>query len=74
MDIEDQFSFGHLLLQERKCRTCGVIKDLVDGYYKTRKGSGPSAYAYECKSCTIKRIKTKRKHKDKQVDWSYPDW
>ena len=74
MDIEDQFSFGHLLLQERKCRTCKEIKDLVDGFYKTRKGSGPSAYSYECKVCTIKRIKAKRKQKDKQTDWSYPDW
>ena len=30
MDFDDQFDLGHLLLQERKCRTCGDLKDLID--------------------------------------------
>ena len=56
MDLDDQFDLEHILLKERKCRVCGEIKDLIDGYYLTRKGRGdiPSAYSYECKICTIK--------------------
>ena len=54
MDLDDQFDLEHILLKERKCRVCGEIKDLIDGYYLTRKGRGdiPSAYSYECKICT----------------------
>jgi len=32
----------------------------------------PSAYSYECKECTIKRVREKRKVKQKE--WEYPDW
>ena len=62
--------------QERKCRVCGEIKDLIDGYYLTRKGRGdiPSAYSYECKICTIKRIVKRRKSNYKEKEWYYPDW
>ena len=37
MDLDDQFDLEHILLKERKCRVCGEIKDLIDGYYLTRK-------------------------------------
>ena len=47
MDLDDQFDLEHILLKERKCRVCGEIKDLIDGYYLTRRGRGdiPSAYS-----------------------------
>jgi predicted nucleic acid-binding Zn ribbon protein len=76
MDIEDQFSLDFLLFKERKCRSCGKTKDLMSDFYLTRKdrSSSLSAYSYECKQCTIQRIKTSRKNLnilDKSV---YPDW
>ena len=37
MDLDDQVKFGHLLLHERKCRTCGERKNLIEGFYRTRK-------------------------------------
>ena len=39
MDIEEQFGLEHLLFKERKCRTCGETKDLLEGFYLTRKFS-----------------------------------
>ena len=74
MDLDGQIKLGHLLLNDRKCRTCGEIKNLIDGFYKTRKGATASAYAYECKICTIRRVVEKRKEKNPFVDWDYPDW
>lgn len=82
MDVQDQFELEHLLFDTRKCRKCGVEKDLITDFYRTRKdrGPSPSSYSYECKSCTIKRIKYQRNHqrskKDQQeeVYWYYPDW
>jgi hypothetical protein len=76
MNIDDQFELEHLFLTERKCRVCGEVKDLIDGFYLTRKGRGsiPSAYAYECKICTIKRITENRKKSPSRVLWEYPDW
>jgi uncharacterized protein YlaI len=78
MDIDDQFEFGHLLLHERRCRVCTQVKDLVTDFYKTRKGSGPSSYSYECKDCTKERIATKRqqdkKYQRNDLRWYYPDW
>ena len=76
MDLDAQFDLEHILLKERKCRVCGEIKDLIDGYYLTRKGRGdiPSAYSYECKICTIKRIVKRRKSNNKEKEWYYPDW
>ena len=76
MDIEDQFSLEHLLFKERRCRTCGVTKDLISDFYLTRKNKrgNPSAYAYECKECTVMRIIASRLS-DKILDrWEYPDW
>ena len=75
MDLDDQVTLGHLLLQDRKCRKRGEIKNLIDGFYRTRKERGtlPSSYSYECKVCTIKRIvSTKKKLEPKE--WTYPDW
>ena len=76
MDIDGQIRLGHLLLNDRKCRSCGEIKNLIDGFYRTRKkrGAVPSSYSYECKECTIKRIVEYKKKKDPFCDWSYPDW
>ena len=75
MDLDGQIKLGHLLLQDRKCRVCGEIKNLVEEYYRTRKDRGPvaSSYSYECKECTIKRVANKMVNKvlDK---WEYPDW
>jgi|TARA_B100000035_G_scaffold193258_1_gene164964 predicted nucleic acid-binding Zn ribbon protein len=70
MDLDDQLKLGHLLLYERECRTCGEIKNLVDGYYRTRKDRGPvaSSYSYECKECTKARVKKSN------ANWEYPDW
>ena len=36
MDLDDQLQLGHLLLYERECKKCGVTKNLVDGFYRTR--------------------------------------
>jgi hypothetical protein len=73
MDFEEEFELEHLLFTQRKCRSCGAIKDLVTDFYRTRKGRAtPSAYAYECKICTVTRITNLRK-KDANR-WEYPDW
>ncbi len=76
MDIGEQFSLEHLLFKERKCRSCGKTKNLIEDFYMTRKTKKghPSAYAYECKDCTIKRVMASRKRRDPFSDWHYPDW
>jgi hypothetical protein len=76
MDVGDQFSLEHLIFSSRICRVCGEEKDLIEDFYLTRKDRGafPSAYAYECKSCTVKRIVGKRKQKRVSTKWEYPDW
>jgi hypothetical protein len=76
MDFEEQFDLEHLFLTERKCRCCGQTKDLIDGFYLTRKSRGdiPSSYSYECKICTITRIQKNRKKILHTVIWEYPDW
>lgn len=77
MELDKQIKLGHLLLNDRKCRSCGKIKNLVDEFYRTRKNRGPvaSSYSYECKECTIKRIKESKVDKINQsIDWQYPDW
>tara|TARA_A100001201_G_scaffold32807_1_gene35303 strand:+ start:1036 stop:1266 length:231 start_codon:yes stop_codon:yes gene_type:complete len=75
MDFDEQVSLEHLLFKERKCRTCGKTKDLIDGFYLTRKDRGdvPSSYSYECKDCTIERI-TKSRRRNTSYRWEYPDW
>lgn len=77
MDLDEQFEREYLFLTERTCRVCKETKDLIDGFYLTRKGRGsiPSAYSYECKLCTIKRITESRKISPKILSkWEYPDW
>ena len=75
MDLDDQVTLGHLLLQDRKCRKCGEVKNLIDGFYRTRKERGtlPSSYSYECKVCTIRRIVSTKK-KLEPMGGTYPDW
>jgi hypothetical protein len=76
MEIDKQLKLGHLLLTDRKCRICGEIKDLIDGFYRTRKDRGPvaSSYSYECKECTVKRVINSRKNPLTLEKWEYPDW
>jgi len=76
MDINNQIKFGHLLFTDRKCRVCGEIKNLMDGFYRTRKDRGPvaSSYSYECKNCTIKRIVANKIVSKVICKWEYPDW
>ena len=57
MNLDEQLELAHLLLQDRKCRVCGQEKNLIDGYYRTRKNVRlASSYSYECKECTVKRV------------------
>ena len=74
INLDDQFELEHLLFQQRKCKVCGETKELLTEFYKTRKDRGnvPSAYAYDCKKCTIKRIQKTRNKKIKLE--VYPDW
>ena len=74
MEIDNQIRLGHLLLSDRKCRVCGETKNLIDGFYLTRKKRGTlaSSFSYECKVCTVRRIV--RNRKNKSTDWNYPDW
>ena len=76
MDIDKQIKLSHLLLNDRKCRTCGEIKNLIESFYRTHKDRGPvaSSYSYECKECTIKRIVESRRKTSPLVGWEYPDW
>ena len=76
MDLDSQIRLGHLLLNDRKCRVCGEVKNLIDSFYRTRKDRGavPSSYSYECKECTIKRIIISRMETRVLDKWEYPDW
>ena len=73
MDFDEQLEESHFVFTERKCRACSKTKDLIDGFYLIRKNKSiQSSYSYECKSCTIQRVKSKKKVKIKS--WEYPDW
>ena len=73
MDFDEQLEVDHFVLTERKCRVCGKTKDLIDGFYLIRKNKSiQSSYSYECKSCTIARVKSKKKRELQR--WEYPDW
>jgi hypothetical protein len=76
MDLDGQIRLGHLLFNDRKCRVCGEMKNLIDSFYRTRKDRGTvaSSYSYECKECAIKRITFERKKKNTYLNWEYPDW
>ncbi len=78
-DFDKQIKLNHLLLNDRKCRSCGVVKNLMDDFYRTRKSRGPvaSSYSYECKECTKKRVTESRYNKYNPVPRIkdvYPDW
>jgi hypothetical protein len=76
MDLDRQLNLEHLLFVDRTCRTCGKLKNLLSDYYLTRKdrGSYPSAYSYECKECTVRRIVAGRMTNRIFDRWEYPDW
>ena len=76
MDLDDQIDLEHILLFDRECRVCGEVKNLIDDFYLTRKGRGalPSAYSYECKECTKKRVLKNKKKRVSKSEWYYPDW
>jgi|TARA_Y100000004_G_scaffold81720_1_gene91709 hypothetical protein len=76
MNLDDEFDLEHLLFRERICTSCGKKKDLMNDFYLTRKNRKglPSAYSYECKKCTIDRVKNTRKKLEKSIEWEYPDW
>ena len=81
----EDFGFGldKVLFKERICRVCNTKKNLIEDFYLTRKSRKgfPSAYSYECKTCTVQRITSKRKSKKKNRPRplppylaDYPDW
>jgi len=76
MDLDKQIKLSHLLLTDRKCRSCGKMKNLIEDFYRTHKERGPvpSSYSYECKECSIKRVKNLKKKSKSIVSWEYPDW
>jgi hypothetical protein len=76
MDLDKQIKLGHLLLTDRQCRVCGIEKNLIDGFYRTRKDRGPvaSSFSYECKECTIKRVVLSKIKTAVYARWEYPDW
>lgn len=76
MDFGEQIQLGHLLLNDRRCKNCGEIKNLIEGFYRTRKNRGavPSSYSYICKECTIQKVTENRKNKIPRISWEYPDW
>ena len=76
VELDNQIRLGHLLLSDRKCRVCGETKNLIDGFYLTRKKRGTlaSSYSYECKVCTVRRIVDTRKKGLPFPEWTYPDW
>jgi hypothetical protein len=76
MDLDKQIKLSHLLLTDRKCRSCGQIKNLIDSFYRTHKERGPvaSSFSYECKECAIKRVVNLKKKPKSHHSWEYPDW
>jgi predicted nucleic acid-binding Zn ribbon protein len=74
MDLDSQLKLGHLFFTERKCRSCGNKKSLIEDFYRIRKGVSLSSYSYECKECTKKRVVSNRKLKNNCNQWQYPDW
>jgi hypothetical protein len=75
MDFEEEFELGDLIFAERQCRKCLRTLSLVEDFYKTRpdRGKSPSAYSYECKQCTIRRVAKSRRQTRKWIT-DYPDW
>ena len=60
MDFDQQLQTEHLLLEDRVCRVCKVKKGLLADFYRCRRDpSLASSYSYECKQCTLKRVRKK---------------
>ena len=76
MELDNQIGLSHLFLTDRKCRVCGNVKNLLGDFYRTRKDRGAvaSSYSYECKECTVKRIKNSKRMNLPPIMWEYPDW
>ena len=73
MDFDEQLEESHFVFTERKCRVCGKVKELIDGFYLIRKNKSiQSSYSYECKDCTKIRVKQSKKKISNR--WEYPDW
>ncbi|BCV02996.1 MAG: hypothetical protein CM15mV59_1190 [Caudoviricetes sp.] len=71
MDLDDQFKLEHLIFTERKCRICGVVKNLTTDFYVSRKNRTLlSSYSYECKD--VRRQESNQKRQI--IFWQYPDW
>ena len=53
-----------------------ITKNLIEDYYITHKSSSHlrSSYSYECKKCTIERIRKSRQKKKELGSELYPDW
>lgn len=72
MDVEDLFDLDNVLFRTRKCKSCGKVKDLVTDFYRSRPDRTTlSAWSYECKDCTKKRVRNKKRNQKEDV---YPDW
>ena len=70
MNFDEQLDQQHLFLVNRMCRGCGQEKNLLSDFYKCRKDATKiSSYAYECKECTLKRVK----EYDKRVKKKYQE-
>ena len=74
MDFEEHVDLEHLLFLDRRCKTCGEVKNLIEDYYQTRNKKGlPSSYSYECKEC-MKARSIRNRNKIKPICEEYPDW
>ena len=72
MELDEQVSNAHLLLETRECRVCKKHKNLIADYYLSRKDPTlASSYSYECKECCIKRtVEYNHRHRPKRKDQS----
>ena len=62
MDFDQQLQTEHLLLEDRVCVVCGEKKGLLADFYRCRRNpSLVSSYSYECKQCTLQRVRKKYK-------------
>ena len=72
MDLDEQVTTAHLLLETRECRVCGQEKNLLADYYLSRKDPTlASSYSYECKECTIQRTVEYNKNNSASVRSQY---
>ena len=72
MELDEQVTTAHLLLETRECRVCGQEKNLLADYYLSRKDPTlASSYSYECKECTIKRTVEYNKNNSSSVRSQY---